>query len=160
MIFPDIPIKTIIIPSFYNMFPTKIPWLSCRFSQYIPLNIPSWFKSFSHTFPIDSHGFPHGFPMVFQLFCFRKCMPWTKLRGDELGGSSICHLSSDAAAELAVPAARRGGEKRRMSGFQLCHGRAVGKWWRISDFRWWCPISSIESWISRENFGDLKNHMQ
>ena len=152
MMFPDIPIKTIIIPSFYNMFPTKIPWLSRRFSQYIP--------SYSIIIQSFSHTFPHGFPMVFQLFCFRKCMPWTKLRGDELGGSSICHLSSDAAAELAVPAARRGGEKRRMSGFLLCHGRAVGKWWRISDFRWWCPISSIESWISRENFGGLKNHMQ
>ena len=60
MMFPDIPIKTIIIPSFYNMFPTKIPWLSRRFSQYIP--------SYSIIIQSFSHTFPHGFPMLFPWF--------------------------------------------------------------------------------------------
>ena len=56
------------------------------------------------------------------MFRLRKCMPWMKLRGDSLGGSAICHLTADAAAELSIGAGATGGEKRRMSGFQLCRG--------------------------------------
>jgi len=47
-------------------------------------------------------------------------MPWMKLRGDSLGGSGICHLTADAAAEL--PTGAGAGKKQRMSGFQLCRG--------------------------------------
>ena len=60
----------------------------------------------------------HWITWHYIMFRLRKCMPWMKLRGDSLGGSGICHLTADAAAELPTGA----GEKRRMSGFQLCRG--------------------------------------
>lgn len=64
-----------------------------------------------------------------------KCMPWMKLRGDSLGGSGICHLTADAAAEL--PTGAGAGKKQRMSGFQLwikenklAPSAEVGQKWR------------------------------
>ena len=62
----------------------------------------------------------HWITWHYIMFRFRKCMPWMKLRGDSLGGSGICHLTADAAAEL--PTGAGAGKKQRMSGFQLCRG--------------------------------------